>query len=86
MAEDNVENSNIDRLSEFEKQRTIDRAPFRNLKINDSKILNTLEGRRTCELCYKSRKFFCYTCCVPVIDNSYFPRVKVGRCYTIVFA
>ncbi|EFN70883.1 DTW domain-containing protein 1 [Camponotus floridanus] len=77
MAEHNVDNSNIDR-SEFEmRQRTIDRAPFRNLKIDDSRILNTLEGRRKCELCCKSRKFFCYTCCVPVIDNSYFPRVKL---------
>ncbi|KAL6433745.1 hypothetical protein ACFW04_005776 [Cataglyphis niger] len=71
---------NSDRLSEFEmKQKTIDRAPFRNLKISDSRILNTIEGRRKCELCYKSRKFFCYTCCVPVIDNSYFPRVKIYR-------
>ncbi|XP_011252437.1 DTW domain-containing protein 1 isoform X2 [Camponotus floridanus] len=79
MAEHNVDNSNIDR-SEFEmRQRTIDRAPFRNLKIDDSRILNTLEGRRKCELCCKSRKFFCYTCCVPVIDNSYFPRVKIYR-------
>lgn len=78
MAEYNVENSNTDRLSEFEmKQKTIDGAPFRNLKISDSRILNTLEGRRKCELCYKSRKFFCYTCCVPVIDSSYFPRVKL---------
>lgn len=78
MAEYNVKNSDTDKLSEFEmKQKTIDRAPFRNLKINDSRILNTIEGRRKCEFCCKSRKFFCYTCCVPVIDNSYFPRVKV---------
>ncbi|XP_029671827.1 DTW domain-containing protein 1 [Formica exsecta] len=78
MAEYNVKNSNTDRLSESEmKQKTIDRAPFRNLKISDSRILNTLEGRRKCELCCKSRKFFCYTCCVPVIDNSYFPWVKL---------
>lgn len=73
-----VENSNIDSLPEFEtNQRRIDGAPFENLKISDSRILNTLEGRRKCELCYKSRKFFCYTCYVPVIDNSYFPRVKL---------
>ncbi|XP_029172787.1 DTW domain-containing protein 1 [Nylanderia fulva] len=73
-----VENSKTDNLSEFEvNQRSIDRAPFKNLKISDSGILNTLEGRKTCELCCKSRKFFCYTCYVPVIDNSCFPRVKL---------
>ncbi|XP_063975292.1 tRNA-uridine aminocarboxypropyltransferase 1 [Diachasmimorpha longicaudata] len=60
-----------------EKQDIIDRAPFRMLKIDDPSILNTVEGREICEHCYKSRKFFCYTCYSPVIDKKYFPQVKL---------
>ncbi|XP_011313607.1 DTW domain-containing protein 1-like isoform X1 [Fopius arisanus] len=59
------------------KQSIIDKAPFDMLKIDDPSILNTFEGREICGGCYKSRKFFCYTCCVPVIDKKYFPQVKL---------
>lgn len=59
------------------KQQIIDRAPFRLLKINDASALDTVQGREICGKCFKSRKFFCYTCCTPVIDSKYFPRVKV---------
>ncbi|XP_012274921.1 DTW domain-containing protein 1 [Orussus abietinus] len=65
-------------LSELEaKQRIIDRNPFKMLKIADAQILDTIEGREMCETCKKSRKFFCYTCCAPVIDQKYIPRVKL---------
>ncbi|EFN88253.1 DTW domain-containing protein 1 [Harpegnathos saltator] len=65
-------------LSELErKQKTIDRAPFRNLSINNTTILDTIEGRMPCERCYASRKYFCYHCYLPVIDQVYFPRVKL---------
>lgn len=65
-------------LSNLEKeQKVIDRAPFRDLKISDAGVLNTIEGRQICGRCYKSRKFFCYTCCSPVIDEQYFPKVKL---------
>lgn len=62
------------------KQKIIDREPFRNLRIDDAKILDSIEGREICDKCYRSRKFFCYTCYSPVIDRKYFPRVKV-RCF-----
>ncbi|KAL6263780.1 hypothetical protein P5V15_003863 [Pogonomyrmex californicus] len=76
MAECTVETN--DKLLELEnKQKMIDRAPFRGLKIKDAKILDTIDGRTKCKLCCKSRKFFCYTCCLPVIEDSYFPRVKL---------
>ncbi|XP_043269623.1 tRNA-uridine aminocarboxypropyltransferase 1 isoform X2 [Venturia canescens] len=60
-----------------EKQKVIDREPFRNFRIDDPKILDCVEGREICGKCYKSRKFFCYTCYSPVIDQKYFPRVKL---------
>ncbi|XP_032663098.1 DTW domain-containing protein 1 [Odontomachus brunneus] len=65
-------------LSELErKQRTIDKAPFRNLIISDTTILDKVEGRMPCERCFASRKYFCYHCYLPVIDQTYFPRVKL---------
>lgn len=60
-----------------EKQKVRDKAPFRHLKIEDASILDTVEGREICSKCYKSRKFFCYTCYIPVIDEKYIPRVKL---------
>lgn len=78
MAECSVKNIGNDELPELaRKQRIIDREPFQKLKIKDARILDTIEGRQKCKLCYRSRKFFCYTCYLPVIDKSYFPRVKV---------
>ncbi|XP_024940786.1 DTW domain-containing protein 1 isoform X2 [Cephus cinctus] len=77
---DGLQDSPVDRqnLSELEeKQRIIDRAPFRKLKIDDASILDSIEGREICGTCYKSRKFFCYTCYTPVIDRNYIPRVKL---------
>jgi hypothetical protein len=61
-----------------EHQKIIDRAPFHHLKIDDASCLNTIEGREICEKCYKSRKFFCYSCYLPVIDEKYIPRIKVN--------
>ncbi|XP_012143570.2 tRNA-uridine aminocarboxypropyltransferase 1 [Megachile rotundata] len=73
---DVVNNSKI--LSNLEKeQKVIDRAPFRHLKITDAGILDTIEGRKICERCYRSRKFFCYSCYLPVISEKYFPRIKL---------
>lgn len=60
-----------------EKQQIVDREPFQHLKIDNVEILDTVEGREICERCYRSRKFFCYTCYTPVIDEKYFPRVKL---------
>jgi len=77
MAESTVKHS-IDNLSELEeKQRIIDGNPFCYLKINDTRELKLVESRRKCDLCQKSRKFFCYTCYHPVLSCKYYPRVKV---------
>lgn len=71
------EDSDEEVLKLRRKQIAIDKAPFTNFLISDSEKLNTVMGRKRCERCHRSRKFFCYTCCLPVIDRSYFPRVKV---------
>lgn len=76
--ENKVINNDTEDLSIIEsRQKSIDKAPFANLKISDSSILDTIEGREICDICYKSRKFFCYTCCRLVINDKYIPRVKV---------
>nr|XP_045619671.1 tRNA-uridine aminocarboxypropyltransferase 1-like [Procambarus clarkii] len=52
--------------------------PFLNLKISDSSFLNNLDGRSACSLCGKSRKYFCYTCYIPlpsIADK--IPKVKL---------
>ncbi|XP_011165842.1 tRNA-uridine aminocarboxypropyltransferase 1 [Solenopsis invicta] len=67
-----------DELSELEeKQRMIDRAPFDGLKIKDTSTLELVQFRSTCNLCHKSRKFFCYSCYHPVIPRLYYPQVKL---------
>ncbi|XP_017008653.2 tRNA-uridine aminocarboxypropyltransferase 1 [Drosophila takahashii] len=40
--------------------------PFVNMRISDHSILDTIEGRHNCRLCNRSRKFFCYSCYIPV--------------------
>ncbi|XP_076035843.1 tRNA-uridine aminocarboxypropyltransferase 1 [Oratosquilla oratoria] len=40
--------------------------PLDDLSIADSTFLNELESRSECPKCNKSRKYFCYTCYVPV--------------------
>ncbi|XP_058791686.1 tRNA-uridine aminocarboxypropyltransferase 1 [Phymastichus coffea] len=60
-----------------EQQKAIDREPFRHMRIDDASCLDTIEGREICGKCYKSRKFFCYSCCIPVIDEKYIPRIKL---------
>ncbi len=40
--------------------------PFAGLRIADTEPLNRQPGREPCPTCSKSRKFFCYTCHVPV--------------------
>lgn len=40
--------------------------PFSNLKISNNDILNEIDERSPCSKCRKSRKFFCYSCYVPV--------------------
>lgn len=59
-------------------QSLIDEDPFLYLKIDDTSILDSIDSRRPCTKCCKSRKYFCYTCYVPVEDlQGKLPVVKV---------
>lgn len=56
-----------------------DSQPFKGLKISDGwKMLEKVDSRTTCGMCKKSRKYFCYTCYIPLpgLEN-YIPKVKV---------
>lgn len=54
------------------------RNPFEFMKIDDNQFLNDINGRMACPKCSKSRKFFCYNCCVPVQGmEDRFPRVQL---------
>ncbi|XP_030757612.1 DTW domain-containing protein 1 [Sitophilus oryzae] len=58
--------------------QSYDENPFDGFKIDDNTILNKLEGRQPCPNCGKSRKFFCYTCYVPISPlNGKLPHVKL---------
>ncbi|XP_001649526.2 DTW domain-containing protein 1 [Aedes aegypti] len=42
--------------------------PFSGMHIDDTAFLKDVEGRSSCTVCGKSRKFFCYHCYVPVAE------------------
>lgn len=52
--------------SEESHQEHVDQNPFQGFNIDDNSILGSLEGRHSCPKCGKSRKFFCYSCYVPI--------------------
>ena len=80
------DNSDEKKLKALEdQQKIIDREPFRHMKIDDASCLDTIEGREICGKCYKSRKFFCYSCYSPVIDEKYIPRIKVNFHFFITY-
>ncbi|KAH8383879.1 hypothetical protein KR009_010950 [Drosophila setifemur] len=52
--------------------------PFVNMRISDHSILDTIEGRHSCRLCHRSRKFFCYNCHIPVGElEELLPRLQL---------
>lgn len=54
------------------------RNPFEFMKIDDNQLLNDIDGRSACPKCSKSRKFFCYTCYVPVEElKNQLPKVRL---------
>lgn len=60
------------------RQAFIDENPFDGFKISDNSILDQLESRHPCPKCGKSRKFFCYTCYVPIAElEGRLPIIKV---------
>lgn len=65
--------------NEANNQEIIDKNPFKGLDISDNSILNSLEGRHPCPKCGKSRKFFCYSCYVPIAElEGKLPKIKVS--------
>ncbi|XP_021373967.1 DTW domain-containing protein 1-like [Mizuhopecten yessoensis] len=52
--------------------------PFVDLKIDPQEFLDEMDGRTLCPMCGKSRKYYCYTCYVPVqgIEHK-IPKVKL---------
>lgn len=56
-----------------------DSNPFEGLQIDDNSILKDMEGRHPCPKCGKSRKYFCYSCYVPIEElEGKLPKIKVG--------
>ncbi|XP_030370562.1 DTW domain-containing protein 1, partial [Scaptodrosophila lebanonensis] len=52
--------------------------PFVNMRLADHKMLDTIEGRHSCRICHRSRKFFCYSCYIPVGElENHLPRVEL---------
>jgi len=71
--------SSDDILIREQVSSTMEENPFPGLKISSSDFLDDLQGRQKCPRCDRSRKFFCYSCYIPVKgteDN--IPRVKVS--------
>lgn len=57
-----------------------DEKPFEGMHIDDTSILDNIEGRSACSSCSKSRKYFCYTCYIPVEGlKGRIPNLKVIR-------
>lgn len=74
------EAKNESKLSEQSQKQSkfVHRDPFEFMKINDNKFLDEIDGRSSCTKCNKSRKFFCYTCCLPVAGiESKLPKVNL---------
>eukprot|EP00092_Neocalanus_flemingeri_P002999 GFUD01003208.1.p1 GENE.GFUD01003208.1~~GFUD01003208.1.p1 ORF type:complete len:282 (+),score=66.40 GFUD01003208.1:51-896(+) len=52
--------------------------PFSTLNISNTEILNEQDERQPCTLCCKSRKFFCYSCHLPLASTKdHIPTVKL---------
>lgn len=52
--------------------------PFKGLRISSTEPVNSQSARESCPRCCKSRKYFCYTCYVPIKSlHSAFPKVKL---------
>ncbi|XP_060078101.1 tRNA-uridine aminocarboxypropyltransferase 1-like [Ylistrum balloti] len=52
--------------------------PFADLKVDSQSFLDVMDGRTSCPKCGKSRKYYCYTCYVPVVGIEHkIPKVKL---------
>ncbi|XP_065333288.1 tRNA-uridine aminocarboxypropyltransferase 1 [Cloeon dipterum] len=50
----------------MEVSTEVDANPFGKYNISDWHFLESMDGRSSCPKCGKSRKYFCYTCYVPI--------------------
>lgn len=56
----------------------MEETPFPDIKISCHDVLESLDDRSECPNCHKSRKYYCYTCYVPVKDlENKIPKVKL---------
>lgn len=75
-----IKNAMSNPKSEESHQEHVDQNPFQGFNIDDNSILGSLEGRHSCPKCGKSRKFFCYSCYVPIKElEGKLPIVKVYK-------
>ncbi|GJQ85593.1 hypothetical protein Trydic_g20145 [Trypoxylus dichotomus] len=59
-------------------QKLIDKNPFEGLCILNDSFLNDLQGRHPCSKCGKSRKYYCYSCYLPIKElEESLPRIKL---------
>ena len=54
------------------------------LKLHSFEGLEKVEGRQICQKCKGSRKFYCYDCLVPLIDQSAYPQVELPIHITVM--
>ncbi|XP_044752726.1 tRNA-uridine aminocarboxypropyltransferase 1 [Coccinella septempunctata] len=58
--------------------KNLDMNPFEGMIIEDDILLSQLDGRESCPKCNKSRKYYCYTCYVPIEKlTGRIPQVKL---------
>jgi len=58
---------------------------FKNFQIDSSDFLDEVEGREKCPRCTRSRKFYCYTCFIPMSQlKDRIPQVTLPLKVTIV--
>lgn len=56
--------------------------PFNGMKISEKDDLKKVKERSPCSKCHKSRKYFCYSCYIPVDDlTGKLPNIKVGESF-----
>lgn len=59
--------------------------PFTKMEISDNSILGQMESRSPCTKCSKSRKYFCYSCFLPVAElENIIPKVKLPVAIDII--
>lgn len=78
---DVIENHNqdsIQKTDQISNGKFEHRNPFESMAIDDNQFLMQINGRSACPKCGKSRKLFCYTCYVPIVElKQHLPTVQL---------